>query len=95
MSSILACLIGLYVNQNLNHVRLNLALPALLQEALVAALTSMPQDQFELAVALVIGHHPGLQPYDDFGFDLDALDALTLRQMQVCVLWFGGRTCGC
>lgn len=47
------------------------------------ALTSMPQDQFELAVGLVMAHHPGLQPYDDFGFDLDALDALTLRQMQV------------
>jgi len=30
-----------------------------------------------------MAHHPGLQPYDDFGFDLDALDALTLRQMQV------------
>ncbi|KAI3426052.1 hypothetical protein D9Q98_008020 [Chlorella vulgaris] len=52
------------------------------KEALVAALTSMPQAQFELAVGLVMSHHPGLQAYDDFGFDLDALDALTLRQMQ-------------
>jgi hypothetical protein len=43
----------------------------------------MPQGQFELAVGLVMAHHPGLQAYDDVGFDLDALDALTLRQMQV------------
>ena len=55
------------------------------QEALVRALTAMPQAQFEAAVGLVMAHHPGLQPYDDVGFDLDALDALTLRQMQVCV----------
>ena len=47
------------------------------------ALTAMPQGQFELAVGLVMAHHPGLQSYDDVGFDLDALDALTLRQMQV------------
>lgn len=47
------------------------------------SLTALPQDAFELAVGLVMAHHPGLQPYDDFGFDLDALDALTLRQMRV------------
>lgn len=53
------------------------------QEALARALGALPQDAFELAVGLVMAHHPGLQPYDDFVFDLDALDALTLRQMQV------------
>ena len=57
--------------------------PPVLQEALARALGALPQDAFELAVGLVMAHHPGLQPYDDFGFDLDALDALTLRQMQV------------
>lgn len=62
--------------------------PPALQEALARALGALPQDAFELAVGLVMAHHPGLQPYDDFGFDLDALDALTLRQMQV-----GGGIC--
>ncbi|KAL4436667.1 hypothetical protein ABPG75_003806 [Micractinium tetrahymenae] len=52
------------------------------KEALVRALNTMPQEQFEAAVGLVMSHHPGLQAYDDFGFDLDALDALSLRQMQ-------------
>ncbi|KAL4435221.1 hypothetical protein ABPG77_001903 [Micractinium sp. CCAP 211/92] len=52
------------------------------KEALVRALDTMPQEQFEAAVGLVMSHHPGLQAYDDFGFDLDALDALSLRQMQ-------------
>lgn len=31
------------------------------QEGLVRALTSLPQDQFELAMGLVMHHHPGLQ----------------------------------
>lgn len=52
------------------------------KEALVRALSTMPQEHFEAAVGLVMSHHPGLQAYDDFGFDLDALDALSLRQMQ-------------
>jgi hypothetical protein len=53
------------------------------QVRLCQALASLPQDQFELAMALVLKDHPGLQPTDDIGLDIDALDALTLRQLQV------------
>ena len=44
-----------------------------------------------MAVGILLAHHPGLQPYDDIGFDLDSLDALTLRQMMVG--WTGGKGC--
>lgn len=51
------------------------------KEGLAVALGALPQDQFEKAIAVVMHHHPGLQPYDEIGFDLDMLDALTLRQL--------------
>jgi hypothetical protein len=51
------------------------------KEALCGALARLPQAHFEAAVGLVMSHHPGLQPFDDVAFDLDQLDALTLRQV--------------
>lgn len=58
-------------------------LPACLQLRLCQSLASLPQDQFELALALVLRDHPGLVPNDDVALDIDALDALTLRQLLV------------
>lgn len=52
------------------------------KEELCTAMGRLPQHHFEAAVGLVLHHHPGLQPYDEIGFDLDMLDALTLRQLQ-------------
>ena len=37
--------------------------------------------QRDAAVAIVMHHHPGLQPFEEVAFDLDMLDALTLRQL--------------
>ena len=51
------------------------------KEALAAALGRLPQNQFEAAIGIVMHHHPGLQPFDEVGFDIDMLDALTLRQL--------------
>lgn len=51
------------------------------KEALATALGRLPQAQFEAAIGIVMHHHPGLQPFDEVGFDLDMLDALTLRQL--------------
>jgi hypothetical protein len=50
------------------------------KEALLAALRRLPQAQFEAAVGVVLHHHPGLAPFGDVAFDLDQLDALSLRQ---------------
>lgn len=52
------------------------------KESLCESLKKMPNKFFEVAVALVLHHNPGLHPSDDVGFDLDQLDALTLRQLQ-------------
>lgn len=52
------------------------------KEQLCSTLGRLPQHHFEAAVGLVLHHHPGLQPFDDVGFDLDMLDSLTLRQLQ-------------
>jgi hypothetical protein len=52
------------------------------KEELAAALGRLSQASFECAMGLVLHQHPGLQPFDDVGFDLDMLDALTLRQLQ-------------
>lgn len=51
------------------------------KESLASALGRLPQHQFEAAVAIVMHHHPGLQPFEEVAFDLDMLDALTLRQL--------------
>ncbi len=51
------------------------------KEDLATALGKLPQHQFEAAVAIVMHHHPGLQPFEEVAFDLDMLDALTLRQL--------------
>lgn len=60
------------------------------QARLCRALAALPQDYFEMALALVLKDHPGLQPTDDITLDIDALDALTLRQLQVGVWeWWG------
>eukprot|EP00887_Chlorella_sp_A99_P008002 scaffold12.g8002.t1 len=57
-------------------------LPRGTRQALCHALGGLRQDHFELAMGLVLAHQPGLQPYEDIGFDIDSLDALTLRQLQ-------------
>ncbi len=54
-----------------------------MQVRLCQSLASLPQEHFELAMALVLKDHPGLHPTDDIALDVDALDALTLRQLQV------------
>lgn len=51
------------------------------KESLALALGKLPQHEFEAAVAIVMHHHPGLQPFEEVVFDLDMLDALTLRQL--------------
>ncbi len=51
------------------------------KEALLAALRRLSQAQFEAAVGIVLHHHPGLAPFGDVAFDLDQLDALSLRQV--------------
>ena len=51
------------------------------KERLAVALGRLPQSRFETAIGIVLHHHPGLQPFDDVRFDLDMLDALTLRQL--------------
>lgn len=51
------------------------------KESLAVALGKLPQHQFEAAIAIVMHHHLGLQPFEEVVFDLDMLDALTLRQL--------------
>ncbi len=55
------------------------------KEALGAALDSLPAEQFEWAMGLVLARHPALTPPGGVGelaFELGALGAVTLRQLQ-------------
>ncbi|KFM24985.1 Transcription factor GTE1 [Auxenochlorella protothecoides] len=56
-------------------------MPRAEKEALCDALGTLSQPGFEAALGLVLHRCPGLQPADGIGFDLAALDALTLRQL--------------
>lgn len=56
------------------------------KEELAVSLGTLSESDFEIAIGLVLLQHPGLQPFDDIGFDLDMLDALTLRQLQSFVV---------
>lgn len=52
------------------------------KEELAVSLGKLSESNFEIAIGIVMLQHPGLQPFDDIGFDLDMLDSLTLRQLQ-------------
>lgn len=60
---------------------------------LARAVAALPQQAWETAMSLVYARHPELLPQGAGGdtcLDFDALDALTLRQLQSLAAWTGG-----
>ena len=52
------------------------------KQQMIDQLKTLSQGQFEKAISIVMRAHSGLQPRHDLAFDLNSLDALTLRQLQ-------------